>query len=85
MPGRNVAEAQTPELNLGDLAYDTARAALGVVMDIGTVQGHYTLRPPGGGIEWDAPDVDVRPATVTDRIRPALSEANARSRQGGSA
>ncbi|MCM2392568.1 hypothetical protein [Streptomyces albipurpureus] len=83
MSGERVAERQTPQLSVGELAYDTARGALGVVMDIGTVQGSYTLRPPGGGIEWDVSDVDVRLATVSDRLRPALSEVNTRSRRGG--
>ena len=84
MSGKTVAGPHTPQLSVGDLAYDTARAVLGVVMDIGTVPGRCTLRPPGGGIEWDASDVDVRPATVSDRLRPALSEVNTRSSRGGS-
>ncbi|MFD5555050.1 hypothetical protein ACFWIA_14590 [Streptomyces sp. NPDC127068] len=46
--------------------------------------GRYSLRPPRGGVEWDAPYEDVRPATVTDQLRPALTEVNTRSRYGGS-
>ncbi|MFI6524987.1 hypothetical protein [Streptomyces uncialis] len=81
MPGKNVAER--PQLAVGDLAYDTRKGAVGVVMDTGAVvDGRYSLRPPGGGIEWNAERADVRPATVADQLRPALAEANARSRGG---
>ncbi|MFE2045769.1 hypothetical protein ACFXAZ_33610 [Streptomyces sp. NPDC059477] len=79
MPDRNVPEQQQgPQLGVGELAFDTRTRTLGVVMDTGN--GRYSLRPPKGGIEWDAAYEDVRPATVTDQLRPALTEANARSR-----
>ncbi|MEU0689400.1 hypothetical protein [Streptomyces uncialis] len=70
------------QVNVGDLAYDTRRGRLGVVMDLvtGTGAGHCCLRPPRGGIEWNASYADVRPATVADQLRPALTEVNARSR-----
>ncbi|MFI5941234.1 hypothetical protein ACIBCB_13365 [Streptomyces uncialis] len=84
MPGKNVAEQ--PKLAVGALAYDTRTGAVGVVMDTGAVvDGRYSLRPPGGGVEWTAVRSDVRPATVADQLRPALAEANTRSRKGGSA
>ncbi|GLF97256.1 hypothetical protein [Streptomyces yaizuensis] len=68
-------------LTIGALAYDTITRRVGVVMaEYGT---RYYLRPPHGGCEWDAPRTDIRPATVTDRIRPVLTEANARSSTGG--
>ncbi|MCX4661008.1 hypothetical protein [Streptomyces uncialis] len=85
MPGKNVAER--PQLAVGDLAYDTRKGVLGVVMDTcsNVGDGRYSLRPPGGGVEWTAVRSDVRPATVADQLRPALAEANTRSRKGGSA
>ncbi|WP_344473680.1 hypothetical protein [Streptomyces amakusaensis] len=74
-------------LENGALAVDTRTGALGVVMDNGAHAGGgcYSLRPPGGGIEWTADPEDVRPATNADRLRPALTEINARSRYGNSA
>ncbi|MFD7549026.1 hypothetical protein [Streptomyces sp. NPDC059816] len=83
MSRENVAEPM-PQLGVGELAYDTRKRALGVVMATDT-SGRYSLRPPRGGVEWDALYEDVRPATVTDQLRPALTEVNTRSRYGGSA
>ncbi|MEU9333888.1 hypothetical protein AB0D49_12120 [Streptomyces sp. NPDC048290] len=83
MSDRNVPEHhQAPQLSIGDLAFDTRTRALGVVMDTGADggDGRYALRPPRGGIEWYASHDDVRPATVADQLRPALTEVNARSR-----
>lgn len=81
MSGKKVAE--TPQLGVGDLVFDTVEKALGVVMDISAgVQGvRYALRPPEGGVEWTAVQADLRPASVVDQLRPALTEANAQSRR----
>ncbi|MFD5557028.1 hypothetical protein ACFWIA_24710 [Streptomyces sp. NPDC127068] len=72
------------ELNVGDLAYDTRKGALGVVMDMDAAAEpvRFSLRPPGGGVEWDVHGAHVRRATVADQLRPALAEVNARSREG---
>jgi hypothetical protein len=70
------------QLAVGMLVFDMRRKALGVVMD--TDWGRLYLRPPGGGIEWDAVCADLRPATATDRLRPALAEVNERSSDTGS-
>ncbi|GLF99356.1 hypothetical protein [Streptomyces yaizuensis] len=68
-------------LAVGTLAFDMVTGTIGVVMaEYGT---RYYLRPPHGGCEWDAPRDEIRPATVADRIRPALTEANVRSSAGG--
>ncbi|MGW4031042.1 hypothetical protein ACWEFL_17275 [Streptomyces sp. NPDC004838] len=85
MSGENAAEQS--QLGVGDLAYDTARDALGVVMDTGTGPGDgpYSLRPPRGGVEWTASREDIRLATATDRLRPALAERNAHSSRWGAA
>ncbi|WST70323.1 hypothetical protein OG268_24435 [Streptomyces uncialis] len=81
MPDKNVA--QRPPLAVGALAYDTRTGVVGMVMDTGAVvDGRYSLRPPGGGVEWNAERADLRPATVVDQLRPALAEVNARSRGG---
>lgn len=84
-PANDVAPvAEHVPLVVGELAYDTVRGALGVVMDDGgiTSGGRYSLRPPRGGVEWTAGRADVRPATVADQLRPALTEVNTRSRGG---
>ncbi|MFE3017018.1 hypothetical protein [Streptomyces sp. NPDC059256] len=86
MSGKKVAN--TPQLGVGELVFDITQKALGVVMDTGAdmEEDRYSLRPPGGGIEWTAVRADLRPASVVDRIRPALTEVNERSsRQEGSA
>ncbi|SCK32539.1 hypothetical protein YW7DRAFT_02609 [Streptomyces sp. AmelKG-E11A] len=83
MSGENVAtQREESQLRVGELVFDTSRGVLGVVMDLitGTGSGRCCLRPPRGGVEWDASCADVRPATVTDQLRPALTEVNTRSR-----
>lgn len=67
------------ELRVGELAYDTETRNLGVVMEV--FRNYYALRPPRGGIEWDALRDLTRRATNSDRIAPALSERNAHSSQ----
>lgn len=86
MPGRNLADQadRTPRLGVGELVYDTAEKALGVVMDTDDGDGRYSLRPPKGGIEWTAVRADLRLPSVVDHLRPALTELNARSSEGSS-
>ncbi len=69
------------ELAFGVLAFDAGRGVVGMVMEV--TWGLVYLRPEGGGVEWTARREDVRPATVLDRIRPALNELNVRSNRGG--
>ncbi|MFI6285792.1 hypothetical protein ACIBCM_13720 [Streptomyces sp. NPDC051018] len=73
-------QEEDPQLAVGALVFDIRRKSLGVVMD--TEWDRLYLRPPGGGIEWDASRADLRPATVMDRIRPALAELNEHSSSG---
>ncbi|MFF0446211.1 hypothetical protein ACFYT4_07320 [Streptomyces sp. NPDC004609] len=75
--GSEAAQQEEPQLTVGTLVFDTRKKVLGVVMD--TEWDRLYLRPPTGGIEWDASRADLRPATVTDRLRPALAERNERS------
>ncbi|GLF94275.1 hypothetical protein [Streptomyces yaizuensis] len=72
--------ATNDELRVGEIAFDTVTRALGEVMEI--YETHYALRPPQGGIEWDALRENTRRATTTDRLTPALAERNANSRLG---
>lgn len=51
---------------------------------IGYVKGHVgpyvQLRPPGGGLEWDADPEKVRPATDTEVLRARVTERNREGR-----
>lgn len=88
MSGENVpTNRPTPQLSVGNLVLDTARNRIAILRDTGGTweDGRYALRPPGGGVEWPAWRSDIRPATVTERLRPALAERNERSSGSGSA
>ncbi|WP_254076799.1 hypothetical protein [Streptomyces pacificus] len=49
---------------------------------MGYVGPYVQLRPLGGGREWDALPAEVRPATREERLRAALTVANAHSSRG---
>lgn len=71
----------TPELPLNSLAVDPARGdKIGYVM--GRVGGYIQLRPPGGGVEWDADPEQVRPASETELLRARVTELNHAGRIG---
>ncbi|WTE47073.1 hypothetical protein OH768_45215 [Streptomyces sp. NBC_01622] len=60
---------------INTLVVDTSRGD-----KIGYVMGHegpyVQLRPPGGGVEWDAAPEEVRPASETELLRARVSELN---------
>ncbi|MEU9570913.1 hypothetical protein AB0D62_13635 [Streptomyces massasporeus] len=65
----------TTRLLLNSLAVDMARGdKIGYVM--GHVGPYVQLRPPGGGMEWDADPERVRPATDTEALRARVTELN---------
>ncbi|TDC74236.1 hypothetical protein [Streptomyces hainanensis] len=66
------------ELEIGAAAYDERVGRYGVVMD--HEGGRVYLRPPGGGLEWEAAVEHVRPARVSEVLAEPVAEANARSR-----
>lgn len=72
-PQAAAAEAAVDALGIGTLAVDTARQRLGRVM------GHYgaylQLRPPAGGLEWDARPESVRPAREDEIVHVRIEEA----------
>ncbi|MFH0178867.1 hypothetical protein [Streptomyces cacaoi] len=71
----------TTELPLKSLVVDTARGdKIGYVM--GYVGPYVQLRPPGGGVEWDADPGMVRLAGETELIRARVSELNRAGRLG---
>ncbi|KKD07722.1 hypothetical protein TN53_11845 [Streptomyces sp. WM6386] len=63
------------------LLWDKRRRVVGTVETIGY---RITLRPEGGGREWDPEWADVRPATEAhrraSRMRTGVATANRRSR-----
>jgi hypothetical protein len=63
------------ELPVNSLVVDMARNdKIGYVM--GKVGPYLQLRPPGGGLEWDADPEKVRPATGTEALRARVTEFN---------
>ncbi|MEV0468934.1 hypothetical protein [Streptomyces prunicolor] len=65
---------------IGELAKDTSRGRIGIVM--GEVGARVQIRPVGGGIEWDAlPDNVVAP-TAREELSVRLAIKNANSRDG---
>jgi hypothetical protein len=65
-------------LDVGTLALDERTGRVGRVMD--HLGSHVQLRPPGGGLEWDADPGHVRPVTPKERLTARLAEVNAYSR-----
>jgi len=64
---------------LGTLMVDTSRADR--VGEFRGVAGpHWSLRPVGGGREWEAEPRHVRPALLIEQLRARTARLNARSR-----
>ncbi|MFD6654479.1 hypothetical protein ACFWEB_04875 [Streptomyces parvus] len=75
-----MASNQQPRPGIGELAKDTARGRIGVVM--GEVGGRVQMRPIRGGAEWDAlPDNVVTPS-AREELSARLAIRNANSRAG---
>ncbi|MER6913732.1 hypothetical protein ABT354_18850 [Streptomyces sp. NPDC000594] len=62
---------------VGTLALDSVTRRVGTVM--GHVGPYVQLRPPEGGLEWDACPEDIQPASASDRLRERVAERNANS------
>ncbi|MFD0421406.1 hypothetical protein [Streptomyces parvus] len=64
---------------LGTLVVDTSRADR--VGEFRGVAGPYwSLRPVGGGAEWEVEPCHVRPALLIEQLRARTARLNARSR-----
>lgn len=72
--------SQPPDLpELGALVVDTSRADR--VGEFRGVAGtRWSLRPVGGGREWEAEPGHVRPALLMEQLRARTARLNARSR-----
>ncbi|MFE7425971.1 MULTISPECIES: hypothetical protein [unclassified Streptomyces] len=64
---------------LGTLMVDTSHGVR-VGEFRGTAGPYWSLRPVGGGAEWEAEPARVRPADPIERLRAEITRANRRSR-----
>ncbi|MFJ2230921.1 MULTISPECIES: hypothetical protein [Streptomyces] len=65
---------------IGELAKDTVRGRVGVVM--GEVGGRVQIRPVGGGVEWDALPDSVVELSAREGLSARLTVRNGNSRCG---
>ncbi|MFD5567539.1 hypothetical protein [Streptomyces cadmiisoli] len=75
-----MASNQQTGPGIGELAKDTARGRIGVVM--GEVGGRVQIRPINGGKEWDAMPDDVVPTSGREELSARLAIRNGNSRDG---
>ncbi|MFE6520130.1 hypothetical protein [Streptomyces sp. NPDC057794] len=75
-----MARKEQTRPGIGELAKDTAKGRIGIVM--GEFGGRVQIRPIGGGREWDAtPDKVVRPS-AREELSARLAIRNGNSRDG---
>ncbi|MFI8198445.1 hypothetical protein ACIF6K_18245 [Streptomyces sp. NPDC085942] len=69
----------SPLPRVGTLVVDIGRSDR-----VGAFRGvagpYWSLRPVGGGVEWEAVPERVRPATTAECLRAQIARVNARSR-----
>ncbi|MGW1608934.1 hypothetical protein ACWCQZ_05905 [Streptomyces sp. NPDC002285] len=75
-----MASNQQTRPGIGDLAKDTSRGRIGIVM--GTVGARVQMRPISGGMEWDALPVAVQPLSAREELRARLAIRNGDNRSG---
>ncbi|MXM65719.1 hypothetical protein GR925_20245 [Streptomyces sp. HUCO-GS316] len=75
-----MASNQQTRPGIGELAKDTARRRIGVVM--GEVGGRVQIRPVGGGREWDAMPNHVVAPSAREELSARLAVRNGNSRDG---
>lgn len=76
----SMASNQQTRPGIGELAKDSARNRIGVVM--GEVGGRVRIRPIGGGTEWDAMPDNVVALTAREELSARLAIRNGNSRDG---
>ncbi len=69
----------TPVPAPGTLVVDTSRADR-VGEFRGVAYPYWSLRPVGGGVEWEVEPRHVRPAVLIEQLRARTARLNARSR-----
>ncbi|MEU5700514.1 hypothetical protein [Streptomyces aurantiacus] len=75
-----MASNQQTRPGIGELAKDSARGRIGVVM--GKVGGRTQIRPIGGGREWDAMPDKVAALSAREELSARLAVKNDNSRVG---
>ncbi|WP_112466287.1 hypothetical protein [Streptomyces triticisoli] len=75
-----MASKQQTRPGIGELAKDSARGRIGVVM--GEVGGRVQIRPVGGGTEWDAMPDNVVALSAREELSARLAIKNGNSRDG---
>ncbi|WP_432198626.1 hypothetical protein [Streptomyces sp. bgisy027] len=76
----HMASNQQTRPGIGELAKDTAKGRVGVVM--GKLGGRVQIRPIGGGKEWDAMPDNVEPPSAREELSARLAIRNGNSRDG---
>lgn len=76
----HMASNQQTRAGIGELAKDTTRNRIGVVM--GEVGGRVQMRPIGGGKEWDAVPDKVKPPSAREELSARLAIKNRNRRAG---
>ncbi|GEC08757.1 hypothetical protein SSP24_64120 [Streptomyces spinoverrucosus] len=74
----SMASNQQTRPGIGELAKDSARGRIGVVM--GEVGGRVQIRPIGGGMEWDARPDNVVALNAREELSARLAVKNGNSR-----
>lgn len=75
-----MASNQQTRPGIGELAKDSARGRIGIVM--GEVGGRVQIRPIGGGTEWDAMPGNVVAPSAWEELSARLAIKNSNSRDG---
>jgi hypothetical protein len=75
-----MASNQQTRPGVGELAKDSARGRIGVVM--GEIGGRVQIRPIRGGKEWDAMPDNVVALSAREELRARLAVKNGNSRVG---
>ncbi|HEY8984510.1 MAG TPA: hypothetical protein VIU15_33670 [Streptomyces sp.] len=75
-----MASNQQTRPGIGELAKDTARGLIGVVMD--EVGGRVQIRPLTGGTEWDVLPENVVALSAREELSARLTIRNGSSRNG---
>jgi len=76
----SMASNQQTRPGIGELAKDSARDQIGIVM--GEVGGRVQIRPVGGGTEWDVMPDNVVALSPREELNARLAIKNANSRDG---
>ncbi|MEU9208659.1 hypothetical protein AB0D27_12070 [Streptomyces sp. NPDC048415] len=76
----DMASNQQTRPGIGELAKDSVRGRIGVVM--GEIGGRVQMRPLRGGIEWDAMPDRVVALSAREELSARLTEKNGNSQVG---